>query len=193
MEIEKQPTWNTNESKSSQLPAVENSILVNGHKPIVNPLYDDDEFDVDTDTPFLAALSTAEVPKLDKSVAVREIDNYNQTIEDGEILENSNEGTASIERKDHRSISRSSKNDDKSIRSGKSRSHKSKHYSPERRPSCGRFRGRHERSNSYNDRSQKRRRTADASKTRESTNRDECEPKRYVTDVVSGVRFSTVI
>lgn len=173
MELEKASIWNRNDLKSSQSPPVENSILVNGHKPIVNPLYDDDEFDVDTDTPFLAALSTTELTKLDKSVVVGENECHNQTIEDGEILENSNDGTASNERKERRSTSRSSKNDEKSKRMKKSRSRKSKQFSPERRPSCVRFRGGHERSNSYVDRDKNGRKTADKSKTRESTNRDE--------------------
>lgn len=177
MELEKPSTWNTSNAKSKQLPADRNLVLVNGHKPIVNPLYDDDEFDVDTETPFLAALSHTDLLKSDKRVDAAPGDDRNNipVVEDGEILENSTDDAVFKDRKSHRSASRSSRNDSKSKRRSKSRSRKSKNYSPEQRSSSGRVR-----SSSYADRDKKRLKTTDAAKKRESINCDKRESKRFV-------------
>lgn len=182
MELEKSSTWNTSNAKSKQLPADRNSGLANGHKPIVNPLYDDDEFDVDTETPFLAALSHTDLLKPDKrnDGALGDGGNNIPAVEDGEILENSTDDAVFKERKTHRSASRSSRNDSKSKRRSKSRSRKSKNYSPERRSSSGRVRGERDRSSSYADRDKKRQKTTDAVKMRESMNCDKRESKRFV-------------
>lgn len=178
MELDKHSAWKSNDVKSRQPPSDKNAVLVNGHKPIVNPLYDDDEFDVDTETPFLTALATADVPKQNQ-IADGGKEYNNQTVEDGEILDNSNEEAAVNDRKTHRNAAKSSKNNDKSRRASKSRSGKSNNHSPERRLSSSRFR---ERSSSCGDRDKERRpKTADAEKARESMNRDKRDTKRYLT------------
>lgn len=182
MELEKQSVWSTKNLKSNQLTSDKNSMSVNGHKPIVNPLYDDDEFDVDTDTPFLAALSTTDVKNVDKNVddGVGNTENNIQTIEDGEILENSNDYLMLDDQENNpRSASRSSKNNGKSKRTSKSRTRKSNNFSPEQQSSCGRSRGERQRSSSYGDHDKKRRKTIDVTKMRESVNRDKRETKRY--------------
>lgn len=175
MELEKQ--------SANQLPSEKKSIVLNGHKPIVNPLYDDDEFDVDTETPFLSALSTVEVAKVDKN-ADDDIGNTAtnlQTVEDGEILENSNDETGFSDQKNHRSVSRSLKNEE-TAKSNNSKwsSRKSSNYSPERRSSGARDRGKRERSGSYGDRDQNKKRMTEAAKMRDSMIRDKHETKRFV-------------
>lgn len=182
MELEKQSAGNANDGKPNQLPSEKKSIVLNGHKPIVNPLYDDDEFDVDTKTPFLTALSTVEVAKLDKN-GDDEFGNTAtnlQTVEDGEILENSNDETGFSDRKNNRSESRSLKNEEIAKGTSKWRFHKLNNYSPERRSSGAHYRGKRERSHSYGDRDQKKKRMKEAAKTRDSMICDKRETKRFV-------------
>lgn len=182
MEPDSQLIWNANDVKSSQLLSDKNPLLVNGHKPIVNPLYDEDEFDVDTETPFLAALTTVEVIPLEKTAVNDDIgsnENNIQTMEDGEILENSNDGSATKRRAGSKSASINSKSEEKSKRNSKTSTRKRNHYSPERRPSYGR------RSGSYGARDRKRRKPSNTSNTakvtqatRDFVNRDKRETKR---------------
>lgn len=163
--IEKSP-----DAKSNQLPS--DKLLSNGHKPIVNSLYDDDDdFDVNTETRFLTALPAHDVTATKSTV--------DHDTEDGEIVENSCDASTFNDRKRTRSPSRQSKQNDKSSKTGKSRSTKSHNHSPERQQRRARSRSKRKRSKSRGEHDKRERMKDDMPKQRDTQHRNERWTKRY--------------